>query len=59
MVKNSPAMQERQVQSLNWEHALGEEMATNSVILAWTEEVWRATVHRVAKSQTRLSIHAA
>ena len=38
MIKNPPVMQERQVQSLSWEHALGEEMATHSSILAWTEK---------------------
>ena len=38
MVKNPPVMQERYVQSLSWEHALGEEMATQSNILARTEE---------------------
>ena len=38
MVKNPPATKGWQVQSLSWEHALGEEMATHSSILAWTEE---------------------
>ena len=36
MVKNLPAMQETQVQSLDWEDPLGAEMATHSSILAWT-----------------------
>ena len=35
MVKNLPAMQETQVQSLGQEYALEEEMATHSSILAW------------------------
>ena len=35
MVKNLPAMQETQVQSLDWEDPLGAEMATHSSILAW------------------------
>ena len=34
MVKNPPAMQEMQVQSLDWEDSL-EEMATHSSIPAW------------------------
>ena len=34
MVKNPPAMQETQVQSLDWEDSL-EEMATDSSIPAW------------------------
>ena len=42
-VKNLPAMQETQVQSLGWENPLEEEMATHSSILAWrmpwTEEL--------------------
>ena len=35
MVKNLPAMQETQVQSLDWEDALEKGMATHSSILAW------------------------
>ena len=35
MVKNPPAMQETQVQSLGQEDSLEEEMATHSSILAW------------------------
>ena len=35
MVKNLPAMQETQVQSLGWEDALEKEVATHSSILAW------------------------
>ena len=34
-VKNPPAMQETQVQSLSLEHALEKGMATHSSILAW------------------------
>ena len=45
MVKNSPAVQETQVQSLGWEDALEKGMATHSSILAWkipwTEEPGR------------------
>ena len=43
MLKNPPAMQETQVQSLGWEHPLEKEVATHSRILAWriprTEEL--------------------
>ena len=39
---------------------LEEEMATHSSTLSWrfpwTEEPWRAAVHRVAQSRTRLSV---
>ena len=35
MVKNLPAMQETQVQSLGWEDPLKKGMATHSSILAW------------------------
>ena len=42
MVKNMPAMQETQIQSLGWEDPLEKEMAAHSSILAqripWTEE---------------------
>ena len=45
VVKNLPAMQETQVQSLGWEAPLEKEMATHSSILAWkilwTEEPGR------------------
>ena len=44
-VKNSPAMQETQIQSLGWEDPLQKGMATHSSILAWriswTEESGR------------------
>ena len=36
MVKNLPAKQETQVQSLGWEDALEKGIATYSNILAWT-----------------------
>ena len=39
MVKNLPAMQEMQVQSLCWKDPLEKEMATHSSILAW-EITW-------------------
>ena len=35
MVKNLPAVQETQVQSLGWEDPLEEKMATHSSVLAW------------------------
>ena len=60
MVKNMPAMQETQVQSLSQEDSLEMGMATHSSILAWeiprTEEPDRLhTVHEVTKSQTQLT----
>ena len=59
LVKNLPAMQETWVRSLGWEDPLDEGMATHSSILAWRipmdRGAWWATVHEVAKSQTRLS----
>ena len=52
-------MWETWVQSLTGEETLEEGMATNSSILAWRilmdRGAWRAAVHGVAKSQTRLS----
>ena len=39
VVKNTPAKQEMQVQSLGWEDPLEKEMATHSSILAW-EILW-------------------
>ena len=43
LVKNLPAMQETQAQSLGWEYPLEKEMATCNNILAWripwTEEL--------------------
>ena len=35
MVKNLPAVQDTQVQSLDWEDPLEKEMAAHSSILAW------------------------
>ena len=58
--KNLPAMWETWVQSLDWEDPLQEGMTTHSSILAWRipkdRGAWWATVHRAAKSQTRLSM---
>ena len=55
-VKNLPAMQETQVQSLGQEDSLEKGVASHSSILAWripwTEKPWWAIVHEVAKSQT-------
>ena len=60
IVKNLPAMQETQIQSLSREDALEEEMATHSSILNWRIPMDKETdglhsVHGVAKSQTQLS----
>ena len=56
IVKNPPAMQETWVQSLGWEDALEEGMATHSCMLAWgmpmDRGAWWATVPGVTKSQT-------
>ena len=58
MVKYRPAKQEMQVQSLGQEDPL-EKMETDSSILAMENLMdrgaWRATVHGVTKSRTRLS----
>ena len=58
-VKNPPTMQETWVRYLSWENPLEKGMATHSSILAWRIPIdrgaWEATVHGVAKSQTRLS----
>ena len=35
VVKNLPAKQEKQVQSLGWEDSLEKEIATHSGVLAW------------------------
>ena len=54
MVKNLPAMQEIQVQSLGRKDPLEKGMATHPSILAWRNPMgrraWPATLHRVAKS---------
>ena len=59
MVKNLPALQETQVQSLGWEDPLEEGMTIHSSILAWRipmdRRAWWATVLGVAKGQTQLS----
>ena len=53
MVKNPPALQETQVQSLGQEYSLEKKMATHSSILAWeipwTEKPGGITVHGVSK----------
>ena len=57
-VKNPPAMWETWVLSLGGEDPLEKGKATHSCILAWKiptdRGAWRATVHGVAKTQTRL-----
>ena len=53
MVKNLPAMQETQVQSLGQEDPLEKGMATHSSIFAW--RIPQTEEPGVAKSQTRLS----
>ena len=57
VVKNPPAMQETQVQSLDWQDPLEEEMATHSRILAW-KIPWTEKPGRLqsmgSQSQTRL-----
>ena len=59
MVKNWPAMREMWGQSLGQDDPLEEGMATHSSILVWRipmdRGAWQATVHGVAKSQTRPS----
>ena len=59
VVKNLPAAQETQVQSLSCDAPLEKGMATHSSILAWRipmdRGAWQATVHGVAKSWTQLS----
>ena len=56
MVRNLPAMQEIQVQSLDWEDPLEKGMAAHSSILAWrvawAEESGRLWSMGVTKSQT-------
>ena len=58
-VKNPLAMQLR---ALAWEDPLEEGMAAHSIILArripMDRGTWRAAVHRVAKSRSRLSNEA-
>ena len=52
MVKNLPAMQETQVQSLGQEDPLEKGMATHFSILAWRISWTEATVCGVTKSRT-------
>ena len=59
MVKNLPAMQNTQVQSLSQEDPLQKGMATHSSTLAWripwTEEPGRLQFHGVTKNWVQLS----
>ena len=59
MVKNLPAIQEMQVQSLGQEDPLEKEMVTHSSILAWeipwTEKPGRLQSMGLQKSQTWLN----
>ena len=59
MVKNSPTMQEAQVQSLGQEDTLDKEMATHPSILAWKNPTdrgtWWTTVHGVSKELDMIS----
>ena len=61
-VKNSPAMWETWLQSLDWEDPLEEGMATHISIPAWKipmdRGAWQATVHGVTKDRTQLSDQA-
>ena len=58
-VKNLPAMQDTQVQSLGWEDTLEKGMASHSSIVSWRIQMdkgaWWATVPALTKSQTQLS----
>ena len=58
-VKNLPTMQERQVQSLDWEDPLEEDMTTHSSIFAWRIPMDRSalwtTVHGAMMSWIQLS----
>ena len=58
-VKNLPAMQKIQVQSLDREDPLEEGTATHSSILTckipMDRGAWQATVHRVTKGRIQLS----
>ena len=58
VVKNTPAMQDLQVQSLGQEDPLVKEMTTNSSLLAWeipwTEEPGGLQSMGLQKSQTQL-----
>ena len=53
MVKNLPAMQETQIQSLGQEDPLEKEMATHSSVLGDSHRgAWWATIYGVAESNT-------
>ena len=58
-VKNLPAKQETQVQSLGQEDYLEKEMTIHSSILAWGNPMargaWRAAAYGVTKSRARSS----
>ena len=60
LLKNPPAIQQTQVQSLGWEDLLEKEIATHSSILTWripwTEEPSEFTVHGVTTEQLTLSL---
>ena len=60
LVKNLPAIQKTEIQSLDRENPLEKEMATHSSILAWkipwTEDPGGLQSNGVAKSWTRLSV---
>ena len=59
MIKNLPVIGETWVRFLFWEDPLEEGMATHCSVLAWRipmdRGAWRAAVHGVTKSRTRLS----
>ena len=58
MVKNLPAVQETQVQSLGQENSLEKGVQSTPIFLpveSMDRGAWWATVHEVAKSQMRLS----
>ena len=59
MVKNLPAMQETQIRSLGQEHSPeggnGYPLQYSCLENSMDRGAWRATVHRVSKSRTRLS----
>ena len=57
-VKNPPAVQETQVQSLGWEDLTGKgngnPLQYSCLENTMDRAAWQTTVHRVAKGQTRL-----
>ena len=54
IVKNLPAMQETQVQTLGWGDLLEKRTATHSSILAWRIPWTEAMVHEITESWTLL-----